>query len=220
MTQILYSYISEENHEFLLKELLPEFSADFQNKLSKYRRWQDAQLSLLGRILLGEGLNNINIPFREDNVRYNNYNKPYFKEGKVKFNISHSGNIVVCAIAKSCEIGVDIEMLHNLCIKDFKSQMTEVEWERIVSSSNPKNFFFKYWTQKEAVIKAHGMGLSLPLDSFEIMDNKTIIGEESFFLKEIQLDNKYICHVAFKDKIDSMELNLQMVNPIIRLNQF
>ncbi|MBQ4803358.1 4'-phosphopantetheinyl transferase superfamily protein [Aquimarina sp. MMG015] len=220
MTQILYSYISEKNHEFLLKELLPGFSTDFQNKLLKYRRWQDAQLSLLGRTLLGKGLENIDLPFCENNVIYTSYNKPYFKEGKVKFNISHSGNMVVCAITETCEIGIDIEMLHSLHIEDFKTQMTALEWQRIISSDNPESSFFDYWTQKEAVIKALGIGLSLPLDSFEIIDNKTIIDKESFFLKEILLDNKYKCHIAFKDEVDSRVLNLQMVNPIPMFKQY
>ncbi|WP_235010920.1 4'-phosphopantetheinyl transferase superfamily protein [Aquimarina sp. AU119] len=218
--QILYSYISKENHRYLMNEVASSFSNDFQNKLFKYRRWQDTQLSLLGRVLLGEGLKKMNIPFDEDNVRYTNYNKPYFEGNEVKFNISHSGNIVVCAITKTYEVGIDVEMLQSINIEDFKSQMTKLEWLRVVSSYNLESSFFDYWTQKEAVIKAHGIGLSIPLDSFEIIGDKAIIDEEIFFLKEIQLDNKYKCYVAFKDGIDPLVLNLQMIDPITVLNKF
>ena len=202
MTRIYYSYINRENHDQLLKDFLPNYPKDFQDKILRYRRWQDAQLSILGRILLRIGLKEMNREGVEKNISYTAYNKPYLKNESIKFNISHSENIVVCAISDVFEIGVDIELLRNIQVDDFKSQMTLNEWERIILSDNITTSFFDYWTQKEAIIKADGIGLLISLKSFEIINNNAVVNGDSFFTKEIDLDNKYKCHLAFKNKID------------------
>lgn len=212
MTQILYSYISEEHHPYLLKEIAPRFSYDFQKKILKYRRWQDAQLSLLGRVLLWSSLKKLSDDLCIEDVRYNSYKKPYFENENIKFNISHSGNMVVCVITENNEIGIDVELLQDINVEDFKVQMTPLEWQNVISSNNVKDAFFNYWTQKEAVIKAHGMGLSIPLNSFEVIENRTKINEDYFFLKEIDLDINYKCHLASSNKIDTSLIDIKKVD--------
>ncbi|GAA4271386.1 4'-phosphopantetheinyl transferase superfamily protein [Aquimarina gracilis] len=213
MTRILYSYIKEKNHNFLIKEWLPRFPKSFQEKVLRYRRWQDAQLSLLGRLLLKQGLKDYGIVCNNElNMHYTSYNKPYFIDLEVEFNISHSGDIVVCAITQNNDIGIDIEIVKNIEVEDFKNQMTSLEWQRIISSGDIKNSFFNYWTQKEAVIKAHGMGLSVPLKSFEIINNHTIIDTENFYVKEVVLDQEYKCHLAFKNTSNPVISNPIRVN--------
>ena len=216
MIYIYYSYLSEENHESLLKNDLPKFSADYQEKIKRYRRWQDAQLSLLGRILLFKGIEEIYKQKPHDKViQHTKYNKPYFDDDLIQFNISHSGGIVVCALSDEHEIGIDIEIVTDIEIDDFKFQMTEKEWDKIIISSNKKDSFFDYWTQKEAVIKAHGHGLTIPLKSFEILDNTTKIKGEKFFLKEIKIDKKYKCYISLKTDISEISLKKYNINPII-----
>lgn len=201
MIYIYYSYISENNHKKLMEEFLLRFPIDFQNKIKSYRRWQDAQLSLLGRILLYRGTDNFNEKYKQNNIKYSKYKKPYFGE-EVYFNISHSGEIVVCAVTTICDIGIDIELQRDIQIEDFQPQMTEGEWMKISTSFNKMDSFYNYWTQKEAVIKGCGKGLSVPLKSFEISQNSTIINNEKFFLKEIKLDGKYKCHIATNTQVN------------------
>lgn len=212
MTSIYYSYIKKENHYQLLKKFLPDYPENFQAKILRYRRWQDAQLSLLGRVLLNIGLKEMGLEDSRKNIRYTRYNKPYLKYDNVNFNISHSENIVVCAISDSYEIGVDIELLRDVQVDNFKSQMTQTEWERIVLSDNISTSFFDYWTQKEAVIKAEGMGLSLPLKSFEIISNCTVVIDNKFFTKEIKLDSRYKCYLAFKNATESVIRKPKKIN--------
>lgn len=194
---IYYSYISEDNSENLFKNELPNFSSKYQNKIKKYKRWQDAQLSLLGRVLLFKAIEEIYKckPNRKE-ILETKFSKPYFKDSSIQFNISHSGEIVVCALCEENQIGIDIEMIIDIEIEDFKCQMTENEWRRVILSDTVKESFFDYWTQKEAVIKTHGYGLSIPLQTFEILENKTTINEKIFFLKEVKIDEKYKCHIA------------------------
>lgn len=218
MIYICYSYLSEENHESLLKNDLPKFSEDYQEKIKRYRRWQDVQLSLLGRILLFKGIEEIYKQKPHDKVIKNTkYNKPYFEDDLIQFNISHSGDIVVCALSDEHEIGIDIEIVTDIEIDDFKFQMTEKEWGKIMMSSNKKDSFFCYWTQKEAVIKAHGHGLSIPLKSFEISANTTQINEEKFFLKEIEIDQQYKCYISLKTNINEISVKKHNINSINKL---
>lgn len=207
MIYIYYSSLSEENHESLLKNDLPKFPVDYQEKIKRFRRWQDAQLSLLGRILLFRGIkeNYMHNPHYKV-IKYTKYNKPYFDDDLIHFNISHSGEIVVCALSDDHEIGIDIEIVTDIYLNDFKYQMTEMEWNKIVLSSNKKDSFFGYWTQKEAVIKAHGHGLTIPLKSFEISDNNTKINDEKYYLKEIKIDKKYKCYISLKTNIGEVFL--------------
>jgi len=188
---------------------------NFQKKILKYRRWQDAQLSLLGRILLENGLKILNRELYIRDLLYTSYNKPYFEGENIEFNISHSGNIVICVIVEKFKVGIDIEIKQDIDIESFKSQMTELEWHRIISSDNIKNSFFEYWTQKEAVIKGNGKGLSIPLKSFEIINNQTKIENDHFFLKEICLDANYKCYMALKNKKPNVFIeNLQLIDPL------
>ncbi len=202
MTQIYYTYIHKDNHSRLLKQSLPDLPKAYQEKIRSYRRWQDAQLSLLGRLLLKYGIKQINENIDPNKLRFNGTLKPYFESSTLEFNISHSGNLVVCAISDHCEIGIDVENIRPIEISDFKSQMTQKEWLSIMDSIDPTASFFQYWTQKEAVLKAHGSGMSTPLKSFENINCQTRVNDTNFFLREIKLDQEYTCHLAFNEKMD------------------
>jgi phosphopantetheinyl transferase len=70
------------------------------------------------------------------------------------FNISHSANYVVCAIADS-PVGIDIEGGRKVNNAVAKRYFTEEEIESIHSDED----FFKIWTFKEALGKCTGEGL-------------------------------------------------------------
>lgn len=213
MIYIYYSYLSEENHESLLKNELVKFPVDYQEKIKRYRRWQDAQLSLLGKILLFKGVEEIYRDNPYDKViKHTKYNKPYFDDNLIRFNISHSGDIVVCAMSNKFEIGIDIEIVTDLEIHDFKSQFTDNEWHKIVLHHNKREAFFDYWTQKEAVIKSHGHGLTIPLESFEIFDNTTHINGEKYYLQKIKIDDQYKCCLSFKEYFNEISIKQIQIN--------
>ncbi|MGH2665958.1 4'-phosphopantetheinyl transferase family protein [Flavobacterium sp.] len=208
MVHIFYAYINEDNHEKLMTDFLPKLPITFQDKIRKYRRWQDAQLSILGRFLLIEGIKKTyDRDCMVSVIQYTKYKKPYFDGYPFKFNISHSGEMVVCALCKEFEIGIDVELISDIKIEDFKLQMTESEWNTIAISNDKRDAFFNYWTQKEAALKANSLGLMLPLKSFEILQNQTKINGEKIFLKEIKIDKKYKCHVSLKKEITDVHLN-------------
>ncbi len=91
-------------------------------------------------------------------------------EGFATFNLSHSANLVVFAIAAEGNLGVDVESLDrtttgiSLARRFFASP--EVDQLLAVPSSMQQESFLQIWTLKEAYIKAVGDGLAMPLDQF------------------------------------------------------
>jgi 4'-phosphopantetheinyl transferase len=88
------------------------------------------------------------------------------------FNLSHSGDLTLFAVAQGRKLGVDLERVD-----------ADVEWEplagrffspqenaalRALPPDLRRQAFFTCWTRKEAYVKAQGQGLSLPLDSFDV----------------------------------------------------
>ena len=207
MIHIYYSYINEGIHNVLLETHLKKFPIDYQNKILRFRRWEDAQLSLLGRLLLIYGMKSLNKELSGYQLEYTDYCKPFFINLDSKFNISHSGNMVVCAISEEFDVGIDVELINDIGIESFKNQMTLYEWEKINNEEDKICAFYEYWTKKEAVVKAHGKGLSIPLKSFEIIEEKTFIKDSFFSVREILLHKDYKCSLA-----------LMVRNPIENVN--
>lgn len=191
---IVHSIISEDFHRLYFDQFLAELPQEFADRARRFRRWQDAQAALIGRLLLidviGKGDHSI-----LGRLEYTYYGRPYI-QGLPDFNISHSGKHVLLACDPFSRIGIDIEETRPINHEEFRSQMTDNEWTRISTSPDPLHAFYTYWTQKEAVIKAHGNGLSLPLKSFELQDEQTRIGEEVFYVKKIDIAPGALCYIA------------------------
>ncbi|GAA0894224.1 hypothetical protein GCM10009122_39040 [Fulvivirga kasyanovii] len=180
-----------------MRKLPYVFSADFEKRILSYRRWEDAQLSLLGRFLLSLGFKKLGKDFYEANIEFTAYKKPYYKDGDIQFNLSHSAEVVVCALtAGEFNLGIDIEKIQPIDFENFRCQMTDKEWFKVSKSPDQCSAFYTYWTQKEAAIKAHGDGLHLPLSSFEVIEGRTLIGSQNFYVKEVEIEESYECHIA------------------------
>jgi 4'-phosphopantetheinyl transferase len=190
-----YTTLSIDFHEKCFSKWLALLPSDVIERIKKFRSWEDAQSTLLGYLLISKELLSGDLK-RISNIQYNSFGKPFLVNNSF-FNISHSGKYVVFISFKTDDIGIDIEEIDtNICVDDFFSQMTKSEQHIIETSNNKINAFYSYWTQKEAVIKAHGKGLSIPLKSFEIVDNKTHISNKQYFTKEVVLNHEYVCHIS------------------------
>lgn len=91
------------------------------------------------------------------NVRYGKNGKPEFEEdgGKnVHFNLSHSGEYVVCVVSDSC-VGIDIEGKRPVKYGVAEHFFTDEENENIKNDEH----FFELWTFKEAYGKYTGDGI-------------------------------------------------------------
>ena len=85
MVYIYYTYIHEANHNELIRKQLPRFSNEYQEKVLRFRRWQDAQLSLMGRLLLMCGMKDLDKKIENFQLEYTDHNKPVFSNLDLKF---------------------------------------------------------------------------------------------------------------------------------------
>jgi 4'-phosphopantetheinyl transferase len=90
----------------------------------------------------------------------------------LRFNLSHSEEQAVLALTLGREIGVDIERTRSDVACDEIAQRFFSPAERDQLRATPPDLqiaaFFRVWTCKEAFLKAHGAGLTVSLDSFEV----------------------------------------------------
>lgn len=90
--------------------------------------------------------------------------------GELAFNLSHSGRLAALAIAEGCDLGCDIEEVREVKedIAERYFSADEVAQLRALPADRQNDAFFRCWTRKEAVVKALGDGLSMPLDRFTV----------------------------------------------------
>jgi 4'-phosphopantetheinyl transferase len=89
----------------------------------------------------------------------------------VDFNVSHSGDLVLVAVARNRKVGVDVEQWRERL--DFKALASVVfstveQADLLETTRNRQQCFYRYWACKEAWLKCDGRGLSLPPESFTI----------------------------------------------------
>ena len=115
----------------------------------------------------------------------------------LRFNLSHTENFIVCAIALKHDIGVDVEWLERqadaLSIADRFFSPLEVSELFSRPQNTQESRFFDYWTLKESYIKACGQGLSIPLDQFSFsigpQDNPTLNANIQLHFSKERNDN-------------------------------
>lgn len=186
------SKLNDVTFTHLLSQL-PEF---YQKKIHMFRRWEDAQLALLGKTLLQKGLSDYGFNANSLNhIQFSREGRPYLEE-PIDFNISHSGNYVLCAISQHGRVGIDVEQVKPLDLSHYRSVFTTKEWKSIIHASSPLTNFYMYWTIKEAIIKACGKGLSTPLDQFEVLSSPVEMEQKLWYYHHISLREDYRCHLA------------------------
>lgn len=91
---------------------------------------------------------------------YNEHDKPFLKEHpNIYFSISHCKEAVGCLISEH-PCGLDIEHIRKAKTDLVRYTMSHDESEIIFSSPCPNIAFTRLWTQKEAVLKLLGTGIT------------------------------------------------------------
>ena len=73
------------------------------------------------------------------------------------WSVSHSSQCVAAVVAPYA-VGIDIEQIRDVSTLLKEQIASEAEWD--LTPENDPTLFFRYWTAKEAVLKATGHGLS------------------------------------------------------------
>ncbi|MDY0132023.1 MAG: 4'-phosphopantetheinyl transferase superfamily protein [Desulforegulaceae bacterium] len=116
------------------------------------------------------------------NFEYNPKGKPFLGSRDLSFNLSHSNELILIGFSKRESIGVDLE--YNFKTENYMAIGEKYfhPKESAVLKTLPKEMrkggFFKYWTAKEAYVKALGDGIGKKI--------------QSFYIKESLAENKFL----------------------------
>ncbi len=125
--------------------------------------------------LMALGLKEAGLSPFEERILFSTYGKPYLPDHpNVHFNISHSGNYVVCAFADKT-VGIDIEEIRDTkpSLVKYILNKQELSIYDSLPEAKKKIFLFENWTGKEAFLKHIARGLSVrPSEIYEAFEDK------------------------------------------------
>jgi 4'-phosphopantetheinyl transferase len=98
---------------------------------------------------------------------------PNLNGHRVDFNVSHSRDTILIALSPNGPVGVDVEYYDRptdiMDVAKHNFTVTEITaLEAIADPDTRQRTFYRYWTRKEAVLKADGRGLIASLASFDV----------------------------------------------------
>ncbi len=116
--------------------------------------------------------NYVNTPADQLEFIKNAYGKPSLvNHPHLQFNLSHSGDFALLAVGQTYPLGIDLEHFsarpyQGIGQSLFSKRENEL-LDQVPTSLLPLSFF-NIWVQKEALIKACGLGLSYPTKQFDV----------------------------------------------------
>jgi 4'-phosphopantetheinyl transferase len=157
----------------VVQRLRALLSEDEQARADRYRFERDRSRYVVGRAQLRCLLSRyLTVAPAELHFEYGAYDKPALTGCKLRFNLAHSGPVVLYALTCAGEVGVDVELegtnLAGERLAERFFSATEVASLRSLPRSERPRAFLRCWTRKEAFVKARGDGLQLALDSFDV----------------------------------------------------
>lgn len=194
---ILHTSLVKEN----LSAVLSFIDKGRKEKAEKYLNEKDRLLSYGAGLLIKKYL-----PSGE--IKETKNKKPYLENGPY-FNISHSGDFAVLAVCKTCDVGVDIELINEKKIDAIKFTLSEDE-----KMINNVNDIFRMWSNKESIIKCMSSNLNdirrlngLPLEGYRNVNGKDYYSKSMIYegcSLSVTLHSKEDFEIVI-NRIDSLE---------------
>ena len=116
---------------------------------------------------------------REVEFAYGSHGKP--SVAGIYFNLSHCAGFALAAFTREFELGVDVEAVdRTVDLQVARRFFSPAESASLFAlpEAERAEAFLRIWTRKEAVIKAYGKGLALPLADFDVT-----VGNEARLLR-------------------------------------
>lgn len=160
---------NEDYYALLIKE--EQRQADSLTRPQVRSRFVEVRARL--RLMLADYLNQASGSIL---INRTEHGKPFLpKHPELFFNLSHSGKYVVLALTTEAQLGIDVEKIRNrqrfegLVNKCFVQQ--EIQYWQALPEQDKSAEFYRFWTGKEAFVKAVGRGIGLGLNRVEIAPN-------------------------------------------------
>ena len=165
------SSVSDDEHGWLRRTL----TADDHDRAARYRLDPLRRRFVIGRgilrVLLGAY---IDVSPEAVRLQYGSFGKPALDRchrSDITFSLAHSNDVVVYAVGRGAELGIDLEHLrplnHAAIVDRFFSARECSAFHAPPDSQKPMAFLLG-WTRKEAYLKGRGAGLSECLGDVEV----------------------------------------------------
>lgn len=148
---------------------LPLTHPEEHARAARFLRPEDSLRHLLGRALLRSLAVHYGAMAPDLPLPLNAWGKPEPAPGRVSCNLSHSGDQVWAALSRLPHVGIDVESAQPpVDFRDIMRSFHPYEIAELEADPDPGRAMMLCWSRKEAVAKAAGMGLSLPLDGYAV----------------------------------------------------
>ena len=160
-----------------LERFAATLSSDENERAGRFRFERHRRRFIAGRSILREVLGQY-VQAKPAALRftYSNNGKPSLAadstNAPVHFNLAHSDDLLLIAVTRIGEIGVDVERIRSIKEMDelvarfFSVRETEA-FQKVPPDEKP-GAFFNLWTRKEALLKATGEGITRSLSLVEV----------------------------------------------------
>ncbi|MBO7601844.1 MAG: 4'-phosphopantetheinyl transferase superfamily protein [Bacteroidaceae bacterium] len=153
-------YINDKIYSFDLQEALAQLSEQRREQALKFKHELGQRTCAAAYLLLCDGLRKEYGIIEKPVFEYGEHGKPsLLGYPHIQFNFSHCREAVICILSNQ-PVGVDIESIRPFKQTLVDYTMNEEEVARIQQAERPDFEFIKLWTQKEAVLKLSGDGIS------------------------------------------------------------
>ena len=135
---------------------------------------------------------------------YGQHGKPYlaadFAASGIEFNLAHAGELAVVAVARTRAVGVDVEEvrplpdLEAMARRYFSARETQALLA--LPAAQRHESFYRYWTRREAWLKARGDGLAGAWEGSDIARLERAQSNPPFGLRRLPLPHGYVGAVA------------------------
>lgn len=168
----------EQCTEQEVQRMLPMVSAQRREQALRFKHLLGQFCCLKSWLMLKELIGEVG------EFTYNEHGKPLLPGGPY-FSISHCQQAVAVAVDDQ-PIGIDIEHIRRAKADLIERTMNETERKQIKDARD----FTRLWTQKEAVVKAQGIGIT----SFEQLQH--LLPDDSYHIQTIE-NEKFIYSIAY-----------------------
>lgn len=189
-------------------------SEERRKKTDRLRFAKDKYLSLGVECLLLRACRDFGVDYKRQRIVTDAFSKPKFADSPLHFNLSHSGERVLCVMS-SFPVGCDVEKRHAVDLNIAKRFFFEDEYcaiEACRTQEEREALFFKLWTLKESFMKCTGLGFRLPLNAFSVSAEadeirvKQSVDDARYILSERSVDDGYQYAWCIKDDADSRRI--------------
>lgn len=103
-------------------------------------------------------------------IRRTKLGKPVLEGFPWKFSLSHTGPFAACCVYDH-PLGIDIQETSHVS-EHFLSRFYTLDEKRsVLDSVQPDETFTRIWCRKESLLKATGLGLSIELNTFDVLED-------------------------------------------------